>query len=199
MDVKAAAWLVTVGVSAMTAGVGVYAYFSDQINTPINLFQAGTLDLKFNGLDAATVLVTNPNMAPGDTAAGAAALTNAGTVTGPGVDLDLAIDVTSTNAGGAGATDIAKFLRIDTLTYGGVAIVVLDTNGNGFADLDDWDSSNLASRDLLDPGAAGKTIAIAVKLDTTAGNDLQGDKAEVVFKFFLAQAAAPDLQEPAPA
>jgi len=59
--------LLTIGVAATMLGVGTFAYFSDTETSSGNTLQAGTLDLRVNGLDdPLPILVTLADMKPCD-------------------------------------------------------------------------------------------------------------------------------------
>lgn len=190
MEPRILASVAIVGVASATAGIGLFAFFSDTATSSSNLFSAGTVDLKVNNADSIGMFIGGSNMKPGDTFSGNVTLKNNGSIT-TGLDLDIAIAI-SQNNGTDGVGNISKFLRIQNLDYGGTPITISDVNGNGFSDLGDWDVSNTNTTDLADPGAGGRILNLTVVFDTSAGNDLQGDSATVTFTFFLAQVAAPD-------
>lgn len=179
---------------ALATGVGAYgtfAYFSDSGESTSNIFTSGTLDLKLDGQDDVSAIVSAGNFAPGDTTEGTLTLTNDGSISsydgdGHTVTLDIAADVTATDADG-GTTDMAQYLRLDTFAYDGDSQLanVTDSNSNGYVDVDDLASSSLTGLD--DPGSAGQNLDLTVEFHPDAGNDLQGDEVDVTFTFTLNQ------------
>lgn len=183
-----------VGLASASLGGGVYAFFNDQGESTGNLFAAGTVDLKLEGQDNLVGTIGGPNMRPGDEFNADIKLSNAGLLPGTAFDLDVRVDA-YVDAGPDGIGNVASFLRVDSLQYGGSPLSLPDVNGNGYADLDDWNQDNSATRDLADPGPETH-LAMTIVFDEAAGNELQGDFTKVDFRFYLAQTLSEDDQEP---
>lgn len=186
--------LVVISVASGAAGIGLFAFFTDQVQSTNNIFTAGTVDLKVNGADSVGAFIGGGNMKPGDCVTGSVDLSSASSLSPGDMDLDVAINVVN-NKGADGLGDMPRFLRIATISYMGNPIVLSNVNGNGFVDLGDWDASNSGTTDLLTPGAGygSGTFSLQVCLDSSAGNELQGDSVNLTVYFQLAQAVAPDL------
>lgn len=183
--------LLTIALATGVGAYGTFAYFSDSGESTSNLFTAGTLDLKLDSQDDVGAILSAGNFAPGDAASGDVVLTNDGSISsydadGHNVTLIVEADVAQTDADGA-STDMASYLRLDTLAYDGASVLgqVSDANGNGYEDLDDLAQTQLTGLD--DPGSAGKTFELTVGFHQDAGNDLQGDQVDATFGFTLQQ------------
>lgn len=188
MDVRMAGGIVIFGLTATGLGLGLDAFFGDTATSSNNIFSAGTVDLKVNDQENIGSFIGGSNVKPGDTFSGTVTLRNAGNI--PAVDLDMALSITSSTNGYS--TEIpSRYLRISVLKYGDTNITIGDANGNGFPDLDDWDTNNGATRDLADPGT-GRTLNLTLVFDESAGSALHGSSSTVTFTFYLAQVAAPD-------
>lgn len=157
-----------------------FAFFSDVETSNDNVFSAGTLDLELcdgnepcadggeGPEDSVTASFGAAGMAPDDcTGEQTLTLKNIGSIDGNHVDMT----ATNTDSG------MAAFLRLGNLTYDGVSQLLLtETNGNGFSDLDDL--ANQPDNDLVNllPGitaGAQKDLIMDVCLDDSAGDDLQ--------------------------
>jgi predicted ribosomally synthesized peptide with SipW-like signal peptide len=183
--------LLTVAIATGVGAYGTFAYFNDTGESTDNLFTSGTVDVKLDDRDNVDAIVSAGNFAPGDEVSGALAVTNDGTISSYDdqdhtVKLDVAANVTQTDADGQ-STDMASYLQLTTLDYGGEDQLanVSDANGNGYKDVADLDGSPLSGLD--DPGSAGKNFDLSVKFHEDAGNDLQGDEVDVDFTFTLEQ------------
>ncbi len=194
MDPRMLLSLTIVGIASATAGIGVYAFFTDSAESIDNLLDGAIVNLEIDGADAITAFISGNDVLPGECVSGSTTLTNVGTRTGSVLDLDIAIDYVM-DLGSDSTGNMAAFLELTTLTYDGTALALTDSNSNGFQDLEDWDASNAPSRDLTDPGTAGKDLALEICLHTSAGDDLHGDSVTFDVDFMLGQvdAAAADL------
>lgn len=209
MNVKILLSLLTIGVVSAATGYGTYAFFSDTEQSTANIFTAGDLDLTLNGLNGVTATIVGTNFAPGDDTDGSVVLRNEGSIfTGDAqnhvVDLDFKATLLVTDDGGnpndpddgaVSAIPFSRFLVLTTFSYDGTSLLaqIGDADGDGRANT----LSDLAAKgpftDLADPGAAGKTLEVAVSFATDGGNDLKRDVVDVTFQFFLAQAGEVDL------
>lgn len=183
--------LLTIALATGVGAYGTFAYFNDTGQSTSNIFTSGTLDLKLDGQDDVSAIVSAGNFAPGDQVDGTLALSNEGSISsydgqGHDVVLDISAAVTQTDADGQ-TTDMAQYLELASLSYDGNSQLanVTDANGNGYVDVDDLSSSSLTG--LADPGSAGKNFDLAVQFHPDAGNDLQGDEVDVTFTFTLQQ------------
>ncbi len=181
-----------IGLASASAGVGLFAFFSDTASSVNNLFEAGDLALSAGGLESAGAFFGGSNVKPGDSKSGSILLQNAGSLFGSDFDLDIALDQATSDP------NLASFLEITSLTYNDAAITLTDSNLNGWVDMDDFDVSNAGARDLVDPAAGGEWFNITIQFHTSAGNDLQGDNANFAFTFFLAQVGETDLAADVP-
>lgn len=197
--------------AASILGIGAtFAFFSDNETSTNNVFATGTLDLVLcdsdentgaecpEALEAATDGTTatfgSANMIP-DSApvSGTLTLRNNGSIDGNHVDIKFTNTITqSANApGNATTNDLDQYLEVTTLTYDGVdQLPLTDTNSNGRNDLADLAAQT--GDDLVELAgiAAGesKDLVMAVKLHSSAPNDLQGDSVDVSLSVDLHQA-----------
>ncbi|HWG90889.1 MAG TPA: TasA family protein [Candidatus Thermoplasmatota archaeon] len=209
MNFRILASLLVIGVMSAGVGYGTFAFFSDTETSTGNTFLAGDLDLTLNGQNGVTGTITSNNFAPGDSTSGSLLLRNEGSIftgdaQGHTVDLDLKVNVTviddqgnpaDPEDGGVSTVGLDKFLILTTFSYDGTSLLGqigdLDADGraNTLAD------AKLAGvfKDLADPGATGKSLAVTVQFSPAAGNDLKRDQVSVDFTFYLSQAADADL------
>ena len=174
-----------------------FAFFSDSGTSSGNVFATGTLDLKLSDSDQAVqdnvTASFGGTLAPNDcTASQTLNLRNSGTTNASHAEITAANVVT--DGAPAASPDIDTFLRIQTLTYDGGDVLgqIPDqgADGNAFVDLADWQASagldNLALADLN----TDHPLVMVVCLDSSAGNDLQGDSDTVTFTVTLNQDAS---------
>jgi len=203
--------ILMIGVVAMAAGAGTFAYFSDTETSTENTFTAGTLDLTLSNdgttyTDGVTATWTASNMKPGDTGVDTLYIKNAGSISGY-IDLS-GIGVTDAEGAnpesettGVMSDDLKIQLWIDT---DGDEVVDVDGAGNlleesvypaaaigapdpGMATIDGIASSY----DLDEPISAGSVINLTMKweLPTGTGNDVQGDSVTLEMTVELDQIA----------
>lgn len=193
-------------VVVLTVGT-TYAFFSDSGTNTGNTFAAGTLDLKLSDAneidqDSITTTWTMPSMAPGDSVSGSMTLKNTGTIAANHVEIG-PVTNTVADVGIAANPDIDAYLQItaasydgdDLLTAGGIQLV--DSNGNGWIDLDDLESAaNSGEGSQLDnlsaPAANGlttKVLSMTITFNSLAGNEYQGDSDVMALTVTLNQSA----------
>lgn len=209
MNTKILLSIATLGIASASLGYGTYAFFSDTEKSQGNLFTSGDLDLTLNGLNGVTATILGTNFAPGDTTSGTLTLRNEGSIftgdaQGHVVDLDLkgVVEVTDDlgnvadiDDGGVSAQPLSKYLTITALSYDGSSLLgsIGDADGDGrnntLADL----AAKGPIKDLADPGAAGKALAMTVLFATDGPNHLKRDVAQLDLSFFLSQAGEADL------
>ena len=91
MDTRILMSILVIGVVAMAAGAGTFAYFSDTETSEGNTFTAGTLNLKVGDVDSTTEKINIPNLKPDDSGNAADwTVQNTGSITG-----DLSISIPS--------------------------------------------------------------------------------------------------------
>ncbi|HVL48636.1 MAG TPA: SipW-dependent-type signal peptide-containing protein [Candidatus Thermoplasmatota archaeon] len=176
MNYKILASLLLIGVASASVGYGTYAVFTAEESSPDNLFSTGTLTLSTtSGTGNVDAFIGGGNFAPGDTASGTLKFVNTGSIkTGDAEGHEVALKITFSNTYQA----LAEKIQITSMSYGGTPIT-------GYANL--W-ALNGQTLTLADPGAGdGKTLAIAVKFDSTAGNDLQGKDNKLGLSVVLTQ------------
>ena len=188
------------GVSILAAlalmGGATFAFFSDVGTSSSNVFATGTLDLKLTGAnetdqDSVTASFGSSNLVPGScTGSQTLSLKNTGTVAANHAEVHASNVVT--DAGNNASPDMDAFLRINVLTYDAADQLgqLIDTNGNTFIDLADWAApanagklDNLALTDLN----TNHPLVMDVCLDSSAGNDIQGDSVTSTFTVDLNQ------------
>ena len=87
--------ILMIGVVAMAAGAGTFAYFSDTETSEGNTFTAGTLNLKVGDVDSTTEKINIPNLKPDDSGNAADwTVQNTGSITG---DLNISISPITNN------------------------------------------------------------------------------------------------------
>ncbi len=180
--------LVAVAVSA----VGVTkAYFSDQGNSTGNTFAAGALDLRLSdnnetAKDNISASIGANGMIPGgSTATGYIQLRNSGNINANHAEVAV--------VNSCSVADMAKYLRLVTLTYDGSTDElgqIADANTNGYKDLEDWANANsgqgLDNLPLTDLGT-NHELSMTVQLDASAPNAYQGQNCTTTFTATLNQ------------
>jgi spore coat-associated protein N len=191
-------------------GTGALAYFQDTETSTGNSFTAGTLDLKLadydeDATDGVSATWTMTNMAPGvsSTNSWEVDLTNSGSIAGNHVEIAFSNEIdegtpieSETNPANT-AAEMARWLEVVNISYTGVNLyttpghVLVNTNSTPFIDLDDL--ADLLNADALDnllvppAGHGHTTLAMDVKFNSGAGNDLQGDTLITTVTFTLNQ------------
>lgn len=195
--------IMLIGIVAMLAGAGIYAYFSDTETSSDNVFTAGVMDLN-KPADAAIVI---DNAYPGytsDVYIICVFMNDAVTTIEPDhmeIDIDTYNFINSpVESGGVNtADDFKKQIEVQTLTwyddtlYNDLLTMVDDgADGNsGFISLYDVEAHG-PFRPLHDIGMSGTgrlEVQFAMPTDLPAENDnlFQGDSMSITFEFAIAQ------------
>lgn len=170
-----------------------FAFFSDTGTSSANVFSTGTLDLKLTDADqtaqdSVTASFGSNSLVPGScTGNQTLSLKNTGTVAANHAEVRVTNVVTDTNSDAT--PDMDAFLRLNVLTYDGgdVTSQISDLNGNGFKDLDDWETGTGLDNLSLTNLNTDHPLVIDVCLNSTAGNTLQGDSVSATFTIDLNQ------------
>lgn len=208
MNLKILGSLLTLALASTALGYGTFAFFSDTETAAQNLFTAGDLDLTIDDEQGTLATITGTNFAPGDTVSGSLVLHNKGSITTAdgvhAVDLDFKAATIVTDDpgnpndiddGGQSLVAFDRWLTLTSFTYDGQSLLgqIGDKDGDGRSNtLSDLGAANVF-KDLADPGASGKTLALTVTFATDGPNYLKRDSVDVSFTFFLAQAGEVDL------
>jgi predicted ribosomally synthesized peptide with SipW-like signal peptide len=178
--------------AGMAAGA-TFAFFSSNRTSTGNAFSTGTLSLALtdnNETDQESVSASfGGTLAPGQcTIPQTLNLKNTGNI--PADHAEVAITNVVNDVNSDANPDIDKFMTISLLKYDGVNVdsQIADTNDNGVKDLADWAASataldNLALKDLN----INHPLVMSVCLDSSAGNELQGDSVTTTFNVTLNQ------------
>jgi len=193
------------------AGTGAFAWFSDTETSTGNTFIAGTFDLKVSdwdqGLgDGVSYTWTMSDMQPGITTVGPfdVVLQNSGSIAANHVEIsfshsinELANPVESDTNPASTPGEMARWIEITSCTYTGVTLysTLTDANGNGFLDLEDVTlPANAAALDNLPPplpnNGGSRTFSMALKFNSGATNDIQGDTLTTTVTFTLNQSSS---------
>jgi len=199
--------IVLIGIVAMLAGAGTYAYFSSTKTSTGNTFTAGTLDLKLidwdelTWRDGVTATWTATNMVPGDSFpfnVEFVGLGRTGTITPSSLEITCNYSVIEESPQTPSDTDpntnlhpdaMAKQMIITRFKYNGTdyagSIVDVDTDGKKtFYDLKNSPVTGLPTPYVAD----GATFfRLSVKFSEDAGNDFQGDTFNLTMIFTLYQ------------
>ncbi len=174
-------------------GGATFAYFSNAGTSSANTFATGSLDLKLTDAsetdqDNVSASFGSGTLAPGScTGNQTLSLKNTGSVAGDHAEVKVTNVITDSN--NDANPDMDAFLRLNLLTYDGVDQTpqITDFNGNGYKDLDDWETGtgldNLALVDLN----TNHPLVMDVCLNATAGNEIQGDSVDASFAIDLNQ------------
>jgi len=192
------------------AGSGAFAWFSDTETSTGNTFIAGTFDLKVSdwdqGLgDGVSYTWTMSDMQPGITTVGPfdVVLQNSGSIAANHVEISFSHsindlpDVESDTNKNSTPGEMARWIEITSCTYTGVTLysTLTDANGNGFLDLEDVTlPANAAALDNLPPplpnNGGSRTFSMALKFNSGATNDIQGDTLTTTVTFTLNQSSS---------
>jgi predicted ribosomally synthesized peptide with SipW-like signal peptide len=190
--------LVVVGVVGGMVGGGLFAAFSDTETSEGNVFTAGVMDLKVNGMDdpLPPVFYDSQCLKPGDQVVAEVMLENVGCVDGWAdfhlyimEDADNGIEEPEAGAPGEDGTEDGELCENTavTLIYDGnpVDISHLDANGDGSVSLEELDCNDL----ILGPLPAGWVafLVIIVEVPMSVGNCIMGDSETVAIEFSLDQ------------
>ncbi|MBI2029746.1 hypothetical protein HYT02_04980 [Candidatus Gottesmanbacteria bacterium] len=179
MNTKIALSGISILASLALVGGATFALFTDVGTSTNNVFATGNLDLKLSDdtpetdQDDVTASFGGSNLGPGDcTTTQQLRVKNSGTINGDHVEISVANSVTDN---GTPAVDpIDQFMMLNLFQYDGGNISVADFNSNGFADLDDLENVGVDNLGLGDLNT-DHDIDLSVCLDSSAGDDLQGD------------------------
>jgi predicted ribosomally synthesized peptide with SipW-like signal peptide len=193
MNRKIAASLVSTGIMMSLVVGATFAYFSNSGTSSDNSFSTGTLDLKLtDSNETAQDTVTaslGGTLAPGEcTGVQTLSVKNTGTVNADHLQVTVANTITDTSNNAS--PDMDSYLRINSLAYDSSSVVgqIAGSNGNGYADLEDWAADvdgidNLALTDLN----TNHTLSIDVCLDDSAPNSIQEDSVSTTVNVLLNQ------------
>jgi spore coat-associated protein N len=190
-----------IGIVGMLAGASIHAYFSDVGASTGNTFAAGTLDLKVSDrdegyVDGVTATWTASDMKPGTIIPPySMSLQNWGTVAGDHIEISCSNVVTDPDGPESdteeGTTDMDWVMEITIMTYNGNNLLdnLLDNNGNGIKDLDDFEAQGFDNLPPPLPNAQGSySFTMALRFHPTlADNDYQGDILTTAITFTLNQ------------
>lgn len=178
-------------IAGWTASSSTAALFHDTESSTGNQIQSGTLDLSFGNGGSFGISAT---LEPGQSTTGSVTLVNSGSVTG-------SVDVTAqysendatNNANDVSADDVAKYVNVVTLDYGGTDLTgqIPDVDGNGRNTLYDLANTDAESDgddiiDLADPGS-GTDFTVEFEVESTVGNTYEDDGVDITFAFDLNQ------------
>jgi spore coat-associated protein N len=192
-----------IGIVALVAGAGTFAYFSDVETSSGNTFTAGTIDLTPD--NPGTFVTGLGNLAPAeDNPAQSTTLTNNGTLDAATMNIDVNItgeaDGTGTQSptspDGTGvnmtANEYAETLKVETLTWKGTDLLgnVTEsvTDGNNYKDLAEVAAADLSGQAGLNSSESGDfVIDVTLDPDDAYGNNPQGDGVVISVQFDLEQ------------
>jgi len=171
--------LLALGVLAVPASVGTFAFWTDDVAITGTTFTAGTLDLRVNGLDTVTGYTTLnlATMAPGTTVAGVLTVRNNGNVPLKYAAVTTATNTDSKNLRGALVVKVTGDTAVagtsPAATCPGTALSGTATALNG---------GLVTTARLLTP-ATEEQLCVQVTLPTTAASSLQGATTVVLLTF----------------
>jgi predicted ribosomally synthesized peptide with SipW-like signal peptide len=189
--------LVVVGVVGGMVGGGLFAAFSDTETSEGNVFTAGVMDLKVNGMDdPLPPIFYGECLKPGDCFYGEVMLENVGCVDGWAdfhlyitEDADNGLEEPERGAPGEDGTEDGELCENTDvqLIYDGMPVDIrhLDANGDGYVSLEELDCNDLILGPLPAGGIATLTIIICVPPEV--GNCIMGDSETVAIEFSLDQ------------
>ena len=181
-------------VVGLVGGLAV-AYFSDIGTSTDNVFASGTFNLKLGNSapassDNVSATWTGSGMAPGGTGITSTLyLRNSGTVPGDHVHFK-ATNTLTDNPDAEDLGPMARHLEITSLVYSGTPVSVPETNGNGYADLEDLQSvgDGITLGSLTDLNV-DHALVMTVRLNSDVNDTYQGDSVSTVFTSTLHQNA----------
>jgi spore coat-associated protein N len=190
-------------------GSGTWAFFNDTETVTGNYFSAGTLDLDVNSSDDPTAVFALSDVVPGDTDNATITLYNAGSITG---ELDISITAvsnsenTSSNTefqdlGGAAlgaSANLSLWLDIDNNDVISAGDLGLLPNGSTYDATAGLQYNSIDAHNNMDvnPAVASMASGDTYKLwaeyyiDTSIGNEIQGDYVTFTIGFVLEQPEA---------
>lgn len=171
--------LLALGILAVPASIGTFAFWTDDVVVTGTTFSAGTLDLKVNTLDTVTGYTTLnlATMVPGNTVAGVLTVRNSGTAPMKYTAVTAATNADAKNLRGA---LVVKVTADTTVTGSSPAATCAGTalTGTGTA----LNGGLITTGRLLAPATEEK-ICVQVTLPTTALTALQGATTDVTLTF----------------
>jgi len=201
--------IVLIGVVAMLAGAGTYAYFSSTRTSTGNTFTAGTIgDLKtidwdeLTWRDGVTATWTATNMKPGDNFPFDMELVGlsrvVGTITPSSLQITCNYNVIEETPQTESDTDphtnehpdaMAKQMIITRFKYNGTDYVdsITDFDGDGQKTFYDLKNSPVTGLPIPVVTDGGTFFRLSVKFSEDAGNDFQGDTFDLTMIFTLKQ------------
>ena len=189
--------MVLIGIVAMLAGAGTYAYFSSTRTSTDNIFSSGTITLELHDgayWDEATKrFIYGSNLAPGDyvppppfTATINFKNSPSSTLSSSKIDINFML-------GDGSAPGMDKYILIDLLTVSTIdetGVIWLDFS-NDFATLEDLVADNagllVGLPAYFAPGQEGE-LAMRIQFDPLMPNDYQGAQTNMTVQFTLWQA-----------
>ncbi len=171
--------LLALGVLAVPASIGTFAFWTDEVVVTGTTFTAGTLDLRVNGADTVTGYTTLnlSTMVPGSSVAGVLTVRNQGTASLKYTATTVATNADAKNLRGAlvvkvtGDTSVAG--TAPSATCAGTALAGTTTALNG----------GLVNTARLLGGGTEEKLCVQVTLPTNAASSLQGATTDVSFTF----------------
>ena len=171
--------LLALGVLAVPASLGTFAFWTDDVTITGTTFSAGTLDLKVNTLDTVTGYTTMnlSTMVPGNSVAGVLTVRNNGTVALKYTAATSASNADTKNLRGALVVKVTGDTAVTgsspSATCAGTALSGTSTTLNG----------GLVTTGRLLAAATEEKLCVQVTLPTTAAGSLQGATTDVTFTF----------------
>ena len=199
--------IVLIGIVALLAGAGIYAYFSSTRTSTDNTFTAGTLDLKtidWNELtwrDGVTATWTATNMKPGDSFpfdVEFVGLGRAGTITPSSLEITCNYSVIEESPQTEADTDpftnehpddMAKQMIITRFKYNCTDYLtsITDVDEDGQKTFYDLKNSPITGLPIPVVANGATFFRLSVKFSEEAGNDFQGDTFNLTMIFTLKQ------------
>jgi predicted ribosomally synthesized peptide with SipW-like signal peptide len=171
--------LLALGVLAVPASVGTFAFWTDDVAITGTTFSTGTLDLRVNGLDTVTGYTTMnlTTMVPGNSVAGVLTVRNNGTVA-----LKYTAVTAATNADGKylRSTLVVKVTGDTAVTGTSPAATCAGTALAGTSTVLD---GGLVTTGRLLAAATEEKLCVQVTLPTSASGAFQGATTNVTFTF----------------
>lgn len=199
--------IAVIGIVAMLAGAGTYAYFRDTAKSTGNTFTAGTLDLKtidwdeLTWRDGVTATWTATNMKPRDSFpfdVEFVGLSRAGTITPGSLEITCNYSVIEESPQTEADTDpytnahpddMAKQMIITRFMYNGANYLdsITDFDGDGQKTFYDLKNSPVTGLPIPVITDGGTFFRLSVKFSEEAGNNFQGDTFNLTIIFTLKQ------------
>lgn len=179
------------GAVGWTMSSNTTALFQDTENSDANQIQSGTLELSFGDGGSFGISAT---LEPGQSTTGSVTLVNGGTIDG---SVDVAVQYSendaSDNKNDVSADNVAKYINILSLNYGGTDLTgqITDIDGDGRYTLYDLANTDAESdgddiANLTDPGS-GTDLTVEFEIESTVDKTYQDDGVDITFTFDLNQ------------